>query len=171
VSPQLAIRRARESDIPELIRLRARMQEHLESCGPGVYRLSKAGLAARADLYRGLMARADAAVFVAADSADVPKGLLWAEVRHDPHIEPSTWGWLDDAWVEPEFRRQGAMRGLVLAATELLQSSGVELVLLDYVTNNPAAFDCWPKLGFRPGLLVADAPAERLVTSLRKPAS
>ena len=171
MSPHLTIRRARETDIPELVCMRERMQEHLETCGPGVYRLSKAGLAARADLYRGLMARSDAAVFVAVDSADTPKGLLWAEVRHDPHIEPSTWGWLDDAYVEPDCRRQGVMRRLVLAGVEFLQSRGVELVLLDYVTNNPTAFDCWPALGFRPGLLVADASVAQLATSLRKPTS
>jgi predicted GNAT family acetyltransferase len=65
-------------------------------------------------------------------------------------VDPRPFGRIDDAWVDPEWREQGAMRGLTMAAARFLADRRVPMVMLDWANNNPPSGTCWQKLGFEP---------------------
>lgn len=58
--------------------------------------------------------------------------------------------YIGDAYVEPDFRRQGVMRELEKAVTAFLKERGVSVVELDVIMSNTEGVKTWPALGYEP---------------------
>ncbi len=155
--PEYSIRPATEADLPELARMRIELRDFLGECDPDVWQISDSRADALADFYRDVLHTDTARIFVAADTDDSPVGMLMTRVLENPNIKPTRFGRIDDAWVEPEHRRQGLMRRLTRAAAEFCQEQEVEHVMLDWAIRNPDSEKCWTRLGFKPAVTIGNS--------------
>ena len=57
--------------------------------------------------------------------------------------------------VNPEYRRRGIARELVIRAEQLLRKRGAKRVYAAILTDSPEAFDFWRAMGFTPNDVVA----------------
>ena len=144
------IRGAETRDLPDLKRMRVAMQDLLAEADPRVWRLSADFAATLDGFYGTVMARDENRIFVAADETDRPVGMLMVRIIDNPHMDPRPFGRIDDAWVEPAWRRKGVMRSLTQTCARFLIARGVPMVMLDWANNNPPSGTCWQNLGFEP---------------------
>ena len=144
------IRRAGTRDLRDLTRMRVELQDLLAGRDPRVWRLSQELTDTLERFYAGIMDKEENRIFVAAGSGDRPLGMLVVRILDNPNMDPRPFGRIDDAWVDPEWREQGVMRGLTKAAARFLADRHVPMVMLDWANNNPPSGTCWQKLGFEP---------------------
>jgi ribosomal protein S18 acetylase RimI-like enzyme len=156
------IRPARESDLPELARMRRALAAHLAACDPELWELAPEQLAGMADFYVDALKQDNTRILVAEARAGKPVGMIMVRVLNNPSLKPSRFGRIDDAWVEPDFRRQGVMRCLIHTALEFIESRGAAHVMLDYSIKNIISTQAWQRLGFRPALVIAQATLEQV---------
>ena len=144
------IRRAEPRDLPDLKRMRVALQDLLAVRDPKVWRLSKDLTDTLDQFYAEMMEKDENRVFVAVTPEDKPVGMLMVRIFDNPNMDPRPFGRIDDAWVDPDWREQGVMRGLTRAAAEFLARRNVPMVMLDWANNNPPSGTCWQNLGFEP---------------------
>ncbi|MFO7676209.1 MAG: GNAT family N-acetyltransferase [bacterium] len=149
---EFRVRPAAERDLPDLARMRRALQELIAECDPGVWALSPEMLATLEKFYAGVMASDTGRVFVAADPDDRPVGMLIVRIIDNPNMDPRPIGRIDDAWVEPKYRRRGLMRALTGACCRFLAGRDVPVVMLDWALRNEPSVRCWQGLGFEPRL-------------------
>jgi ribosomal protein S18 acetylase RimI-like enzyme len=145
-----SVRRAEAHDLADLKRMRVALQDLLATKDPRVWRLSKELTDTLDRFYAKVMERDENRIFVAVTPQDKPVGMLLVRILDNPNMEPRPFGRIDDAWVDPDWREQGAMRSLTRAAAEFLLGRNVPMVMLDWANNNPPSGTCWQKLGFEP---------------------
>jgi ribosomal protein S18 acetylase RimI-like enzyme len=93
-------------------------------------------------------------VFLVAEEEGRIAGFLIGTVeRNIPIYRLEEFGFIHDMWVEPEFRRRGLARGLVLAAVERFRALGVTQVRLETAAGNEAARRLFASCGFRVGTI------------------
>jgi ribosomal protein S18 acetylase RimI-like enzyme len=111
-----------------------------------------------AEMYRKwLAARATdpRSVFLVAERAADPEplrlvGFLVATVDAEiPIYRLKEYGFIQDVWVEPEYRNEGLGRQLVMLAIEKLRAMGVTQIRLDTAAPNDAARAMFNSCGFR----------------------
>lgn len=144
------IRRAEPRDLPDLKRMRIALQDLLAVVDPGVWRLAADFAATLDKFYGSLLPKDDHRIFVAVDEADRPVAMLMVRIIDNPHMDPRPFGRIDDAWVEPAWRRRGVMVALTRTCARFLVERGVPMVMLDWANNNPPSGTCWQNLGFEP---------------------
>lgn len=155
------VRRAEESDLPELKRMRVALDQLLEERDPKVWRLSQEMQNRLESFYAEVMAKETNRIFVATDNRDRPVGMLMVRIIDNPNVNLRPFGRIDDAWVEPAHRRQGVMKALTRAATDFLVERSVPMVMLDWADKNIPSVHCWQTLGFEPLVTMGfAAPAE-----------
>ena len=158
----IRIRTARKEELGILGGMRARLQELLTECDPRLWRLSQEQLDNAIPYYAEVMARSTNRILVAVDGRDRPIAMIMVRLIENKMLDPDRYGRIDDAWVEPEYRRQGVMRRLVQAAVDFLETLGVKTVLLDFAVKNLVSEHAWLGLGFVPVLTIATATTEEL---------
>jgi ribosomal protein S18 acetylase RimI-like enzyme len=156
-APTFRTRDARKPELLLLSDMRKRLGELLREQHAGLWELSAGEMARQAERYAEVMDSGTGRVLVAVDHADVPIGMIVVRLLDNPRIEPGRLGRIDDAWVEPEWRRRGVMRELVRVAAEYAQGSGYGRMMLDWSVKNVASARCWRGLGFGPMLVVGMA--------------
>ncbi len=162
------IRDARKQELPLLADMRKRLGELLKAMHPGLWELSAGEMARQQERYAEVIDSGKGRVLVAADRWDVPVGMIVVRLLENPRIEPGRLGRIDDAWVEPEWRRRGVMRALVRNAAEYAQERGYDRVMLDWSVKNVASARCWRGLGFDPMLVVGMAVSSELVEASKE---
>lgn len=94
---------------------------------------------------------------VAEDNAIAPIKLVGFIVgtveREIPIYRLKEYAFIHDLWVEPEYRRTGIARQLVIQAVEAFNAIGVEQIRLDTVAANDAARKLFAECGFRPSAI------------------
>jgi len=159
------VRPAAETDIPEPAAMRGRLRDFLGECDPDLWRLSNQQIAKMAEFCAENIGREDARVFVAADAADRPVGMLMVRIIESAQITPQRFVRIDDAWVEPAHRRKGLMRRLVGHVARFAEQLGTEHALLDYAIRNPDSEEAWQSIGFRPSIIIAHTTTRELLGS------
>ncbi len=144
------VRRAETRDLPELKRMRVALQALLAVKDPRVWRLSPSLTETLDQFYAKVMEKNENRIFVATTPEDKPVGMLMVRILDNPNMDPVRFGRIDDAWVDPDWRKQGVMRSLTRAAARFLADRHVPLVMLDWANNNPPSGTCWQNLGFEP---------------------
>jgi len=160
--PGFKVRDARKRELLLIADMRKRLAELLRELHPGLIELTPEEMAKLSDRYAEVMASGKGRVLVAVDHADVPIGMIVVRLLENPRIEPGRFGRIDDAWVEPEFRRQGVMRGLVRAAAAYATAKGFDRMMLDWSVRNVVSARSWRGLGFEPMLVVGMAVTSEL---------
>jgi ribosomal protein S18 acetylase RimI-like enzyme len=170
--PGYTVRRATDRDLADLVRMRIALHDFLLECDHALWVLSRRKMKQLAGFYQDVLAKDNAAVFVACDPEARPVGMLMARILETPNVTPGTGGpdgdstfsfcRIDDAWVEPDHRRRGLMRRMVGAVVGFMKEQRVEHAMLDYALRNPDSEKCWVTLGFRPAINIANATLEDL---------
>ena len=144
------VRPATVRDLPDLARMRRALQNMLVECDPKVWRLSAELLGKLEQFYEDVMQKDTNRIYVACDEADRPVGMLMVRILDNPNMDPRPIGRIDDAWVDPDHRRQGLMRALTEACCRFLEERNVPTVMLDWAIRNVPSIHCWQNLGFEP---------------------
>jgi ribosomal protein S18 acetylase RimI-like enzyme len=71
---------------------------------------------------------------------------LWEEAE-DPDLKS---GFIDDLWVEQDWRRQGIMNLMLNELVAFAEVHGIEELVLEYSLSNKEAAGAWERLGFNP---------------------
>ena len=156
------VRPARESDLPELARMRRALAAHLAARDPELWELAPERLAGMAEFYADALKQDNTCILVAEARSGKLAGMVMVRILDNPNIKPSRFGRIDDAWVEPDLRRQGVMRGLVLSALDFVEEQGAAHIMLDYSVQNVISAKAWVRLGFRPALVIAQATLDQV---------
>lgn len=59
-------------------------------------------------------------------------------------------GIIDDVWVEPEYRKLGIFRAMLVELVAFAEEHGAQELILEYALSNKKAEAVWKKLGFQP---------------------
>ncbi|MCC5872835.1 MAG: GNAT family N-acetyltransferase [Gammaproteobacteria bacterium] len=154
---KVSITEAREDDIPQVIELLFHLDAHVSGAPREVLKMTPQGESHLASHFRSylenpykllLVARAPRAGIVG--MGDIA---LWknAEVWETPERKEQWYGVIDPgAWVEPDYRRQGLSRLIVVELATFARRHGVESLQLEYSASNEEAARAWKRMGFRP---------------------
>ncbi len=89
-------------------------------------------------------------VFLVAEETTQLVGFIAATVEREiPIYRLSEFAFIHDLWVEPEYRKQGVARQLVILACDRIQQMGVKQIRLDTAVPNEAARRLFTSCGFR----------------------
>ena len=149
----MIIRPGTVEDIPAVLPLVARtiaFHEELDEARFGAVRDAHLRYA---DWMRRLAGSASGA-FLVAEIDGAIAGFVLGQVQEEYRMyRTGRYGMLHDLWVEPERRRKGIARGLVLAALQRFWQAGVKQVRLDTSARNTAAQRLFVSCGFRPSVI------------------
>jgi GNAT superfamily N-acetyltransferase len=142
--------------------MRADTERLLLKYEPRLWKLTRRQLQTMHRLYANVMANEMNTLLVAADGRDRPIGMIMVRTLNAKHMNPTRMGRIDDAWVEPRWRRRGVMRQLVRAACDFVERHGARDMMLDYSIRNLVSVKAWTGLGFRPTVMIAFATTREL---------
>jgi GNAT superfamily N-acetyltransferase len=91
----------------------------------------------------------DRCILLARDGR-APVGYVNGAIRRNPSLFVETYGYIDDAYVRPAARRQGAGAGMLQQFEDWCRSRGVDEVRLGVVAANEVGVNFWVKSGFAP---------------------
>ena len=150
-----SIRTVYRSELRRLAGMRAALERHLVRFEPRLWRLAPRRLRAMDRTYARILADPNHTILVAVDSRDRPVGMVTVRTLDFPMMDPARVGRIDDAWVEPRWRRRGVMRTLVHAAADFARRRGARMMVLDFALKNTVSVEAWNALGFIPDIAVA----------------
>lgn len=106
--------------------------------------------------YEGWMQRTagstEGAFFVAEERGRVVAFVLGQIQEEYAMYRTGRYGMIHDLWVEPDHRRKGIARALMLAALDRFRTAGVKQARLDSAAGNAAAQRLFAECGFRPSM-------------------
>src|SRR5262245_20187653 len=115
---------ANQADIEDLVRMRLALQARFGRANPHLLALSAQRVMALTDFYRDLMADPRARVLVAHETQGARRiGMAVGRIVSHEEYEPAVWGHIDDVWVEPEYRRRGICRTLIIQLLEFFEGA------------------------------------------------
>ncbi|MDX1553323.1 MAG: GNAT family N-acetyltransferase [Marinobacter sp.] len=152
-APRYLIREAVEDDLPRLVEFLASLALHVSGSPPQSLqererdRLQGVLLSSLTDANKHIMV------------AEVPgEGLvgmgyiyisrnqgIWEQTSHVEYRS----AFIDDVWVEPEFRKLGIFPDLLRSLVAFAESRGAYELVLEYSASNKEAKAAWTRLGFK----------------------
>jgi len=105
--------------------------------------------------YEGWMQRtADGGgAFFVAEEAGKMVGFVLGQIQEEYAMyRTGRYGMVHDLWVDPEHRRKGVAKALMLAALEYFRREGLRQARLDSAAGNIAAQRLFVECGFRPSV-------------------
>lgn len=148
----MLIRPAKQSDISVILLMVGKICALHETWDAAKYGFLP-NPAQRYEGWLGKLVKSERSVFLVAEDQTNQKlaGFLVATIEREiPIYRVKEFAFIHDLWVEPEFRRSGVARQLVIQTTEQFQKMGVEQIRLDTAANNDAARRLFSECGFRP---------------------
>ena len=170
--PRIAIEEAEEADIPHVLELLYRLDAHVSGAPRELLRMTAAGEAELAKRFLTFITNPYKLLLVARHPRAGIIGMgdiaLWkhAEVWENPERQGQWYAIIDDVWVEPDFRRQGLTRRMLLELVAFARRHSVESVQLEYSASNLEAAETWARLGFRPIGIRAEATVTEVLHRL-----
>lgn len=161
------IRKARASDKDELVRMRLRMQEHMEAANPGIWKITEEGRRRIWPEVEETLSNGEDRVLVAEEEGIIV-GFTHGRVVSRETYTPRTVGHIDTIYVEPAQRRRGVGSGLVRELCRYFRERGVDEVNLRYVLGNDEAEEFWRILSLTPVIQTANTPLEALEEKLKR---
>lgn len=153
ISIDMQIRAATPDDVPFVLPMVSKICALHEQWDPAKYGF----LDNPAQQYqRWLMKRTadQRSVFLVADSGQGIAAFLIGTVETEiPVYRIKEFGFIHDAWVEPQYRHEGVGRQIVMLAVERFKQLGVKQVRLDTVAANDPARALFSGCGFRVSII------------------
>jgi len=154
VSEKYSIRTAIQRDIPELIRMRLKLQEHMEHVNNLILRYKDDWKNDLPFIYNKLLNDPNVIILIAVTKQDNEIVGMMVGTIHEHHqftIEKSVK--IDDVWVEAEHRQRGICSQILSDLHNRFTEQGIEHFTLNYVVNNLEAEQTWQRLGFIPTII------------------
>jgi ribosomal protein S18 acetylase RimI-like enzyme len=162
------IRKATPNDREHLTEMRLRIQTHVETSNPNIWRLTQEGK----DRIRqevDEMLKDEAGTTLIAEDGGRPIGFIQGRTSHRTHLTPNAVGFIGVIYVEKDQRRRGIGTTLVRELAKTFRAQGVEEVNLRYIVGNREATRFWTSLGLTPVITIANTPLEELEKRAQKP--
>ncbi|MDX1572909.1 MAG: GNAT family N-acetyltransferase [Methylophaga sp.] len=147
------IRNAVEADLPVLVDFLAKLALHVAGAPP--LKLKKNERSRLMQVLRTSLSDPAKLIIVAATSDDnlIGMGYLYV-VKHQGIWEQAEEteaksAFIDDVWVEPDFRNQGIFSALIRELIKFAESHDVHELILEYAVSNKEAEAVWTRLGFK----------------------
>jgi ribosomal protein S18 acetylase RimI-like enzyme len=151
ISEKYAFCMATHKDIPELVRMRLKLQEHMEQVNNFILRYKdnwKNGLPL---LYEKLLNNSNVIIIkTITKEDDVVVGMIVGTINEHPHFTIEKSVKIDDVWVDNEHRQKGICSQMLSDLLNRFSEQGIEHFTLNYVVNNLEAEQTWRALGFTP---------------------
>lgn len=169
---KVTITEAEEADVPQVMELLFHLDAHVSGAPRELLSMTAEGEAEIDKRLRSFITNPYKLLLVARHPRAGIVGMgdiaLWkhAEVWETAERKGRWYAVVDDVWVEPEFRRQGLTRRMVLDLVTFARRHGVESVQLEYSTSNLEAAETWERLGFRPIGIRAEATVTEMLHRL-----
>lgn len=150
---KFVIRKAAEADLPALVDFLAKLALHVAGAPP--MKLKKNERSRLISVLRASMSDPDKLIIVAAQEDDRPIGMGYLYVVQNQGIweqaeeVDSKSGFIDDVWVQPDFRNLGVFSAIIRELVAFAVSHGVYELILEYAVSNKEAEAVWNKLGFK----------------------
>jgi len=156
MATNMVIRPATPADVPAVLPMVAAVCALHESWDAAKYGFLP-NPAQRYERWLITQATNDRSVFLVAED-DVELGGLVAFLiatieREIPIYRLKEFGFIQDLWVEPEYRHTGIARQMVLLTVERFKQMGVKQIRLDTAAANDAARRLFSGCGFRPSTI------------------
>jgi ribosomal protein S18 acetylase RimI-like enzyme len=151
------IRPAREADLDRLTELGLALQDHLEACNPGLWKMTAEGRANLKGQLAGRLRAAGVRVLVAEHERDGVIGVIYGRIVTNNRYVPFVAGSIDQAFVTADHRRAGVGTRLVAELCRFFAAARVEELTVRYVVDNPEAAGFWTALGFEPRIVTTGA--------------
>jgi len=148
----MLIRPAKISDIPSVLPMVGEICALHETWDAAKYGFLP-NQAQRYESWLGKLVKSDRALFLVASDQTNEKlaGFLIATIEQEiPIYRLKEYAFIHDLWVEPEYRRTGVARQLVIQTIENFQKIGIAQIRLDTATANDRARKLFSECGFRP---------------------
>jgi ribosomal protein S18 acetylase RimI-like enzyme len=166
---KVTISEATEADIPHVMELLFHLDAHVSGAPRELLSMTTEGEEEIEKRFRSFLTNPYKLLLVARHAKAGIIGMadiaLWkhAEVWETPERKGRWYAVIDDVWVEPDFRRQGLTRRMVLDLVAFARRHNVESVQLEYSASNLEAAETWARLGFRPIGIRAEANATEVL--------
>ena len=146
----MQVRKAQTSDIPDLVRINATVQELHHSAEPHLYGPHRA--APIEDFFRDWLESENNETWIAERDGHCLGYLTCVVQRRDatPFSPPRAHLYVDALAVSPEAQRQGVGRTLMRHAESRARELGLDRVRLDVRNANPKAIGFYEALGYAP---------------------
>ncbi|MEX2523603.1 MAG: GNAT family N-acetyltransferase [Gammaproteobacteria bacterium] len=152
--PTFTVREAAEKDIPVLV-------DFLIEIGLHVSGAPRQTLSQQADerlrkFLRGYIHDNEKHIVVACTSRGRVVGMGNIQIWHSPNLWEEAEeldlksAFIDDLWVEPDFREQGIMTLILDELIRFAEYHGIQELFLEYSLSNKEAAAVWERLGFNP---------------------
>lgn len=140
---------ATQKDIPELVRMRLKLQEHMEKANSLILRYKDEWKHQLPLLYNKLLNDSNVIIIkVITKKEDEVVGMMVGTINEHPQFTKSVK--LDDVWVDTEHRQKSICSRMLLELQNRFTKKGVKHFTLNYVVNNIEAEQTWRAMGFTP---------------------
>ncbi|WYL98799.1 MAG: GNAT family N-acetyltransferase [Gloeotrichia echinulata CP02] len=145
----MLIRSATLADVPAVLPMVAKICALHETWDSAKYGFIP-HLEQRYENWLGRLVHNDRSVFVVAEDQGLLVGFIVATVEREiPIYRLQEFAFIQDIWVEPEYRQQGVAKQMVMLTVERCQQIGVPQIRLDTAAVNEAARRLFASCGFR----------------------
>ncbi len=148
------IRKAVEADLSMLVDFLAKLALHV--AGAPSLNLKKKEQSRLMSVMRASLSDPDKLIIVAAAPDDSPIGMGYLYISRNQGIweqaeeAESKSAFIDDVWVEPDFRNMGIFSAIIHELVEFAALHDVPELILEYALSNKEAAAVWTRLGFNP---------------------
>lgn len=146
-----SVRIATNDDIPELLRMRLKLQHHMESANARILKHSVDWKNSLSKFYEDLINDPDSlALLVINKENQQAVGMSIGQLIEDKHFEIKRFVKINDVWVYEEYRKKGICSLMINEILRLFKERGITTFTLNYVIKNLEAEQTWHALGFEP---------------------
>jgi len=154
ITEEYSIRTAVQSDIPNIVSMRLKLQEHMEQANDLILRYKDEWKNNLPDLYTDFLRNSNAVIMVAETKhGNKIVGMMAGTINEHFHFTVEKSVKIDDVWVEVEHRKKGICSQILAELLKYFSGQGIEYFTLNYVLNNFEAENTWRKLGFIPTIV------------------
>lgn len=151
----ITVREAEEDDVPTLVGFVVKLDAHVSGADAEALELTPKGRRQIARRLRGYIADPAKLLLVgeASGTGVVAMGdiALWyyEDIWRNPERQGMTAAYIDDLWVEADYRSSGVGRAIVERLVDFAAENDIQELTLEYSASNEEASATWERLGFR----------------------
>lgn len=166
------VREAEEADLSVLVDFLVKLALHV--AGSHTQKLKKHERTKLVNVMRASLSDPDKRIIVAEVPDAGPVGMGYVYVSRDQGIweqaeeTESRSGFIDDVWVEPDFRNRGIFSAIMRELVKFAENHDVHELILEYALSNKEAEAVWTQLGFKPTGVRAAAFTQTVENALAK---
>lgn len=161
---EIEIRQAEIPDIPLLVEMRKKLQEHMQENNKRLWGISNSFIQNLEAYYTSKIRKASAKLLLVHEKGKPEEIIAMAlgKIITSEDLDPPRSGRIDDVWVDPEHRRVGICEIMVKEIVEFFRRNKVYDLVLEYAIYNHEAEETWRKMGFHPSMIISTAKIDEI---------